>query len=71
MRILEEFKNDLRNSIGKIDQQLQNKVDHIILDDFGKKMDYRLQNEMSKKIDKMDLKKNNNLISKKVNLSLI
>jgi hypothetical protein len=56
----------LKNSIGKIDEQLQNKVDHILLDDFGKKLDYKLANEISKKIDKHDLKKNNTYISKKV-----
>ena len=65
-RILDEFRTDLRNSIGKIDEQLQNKVDHIILDEFGKKMDVRMNNEISKKIDKNDLKKNNTFISKKV-----
>jgi len=63
---LDEFRNDLRNSIGKIDIQLQSKVDHILLDDFGKKMDTRIQSEISKKIDKTDLKKNNNFITKKV-----
>jgi hypothetical protein len=63
---LDEVRNDLRNSIGKIDIQLQSKVDHILLDDFGKKMDTRIQSEISKKIDKTDLKKNNNFITKKV-----
>ena len=63
---MDEFRNDLRNSIGKIDIQLQSKVDHILLDDFGKKMDTRIQSEISKKIDKTDLKKNNNFITKKV-----
>lgn len=68
-RILEEFRSDLKTSIGKIDEQLQSKVDHILLDDFGKKIDNKLANEISKKIDKNDLKKNNTYLTKKVYLS--
>jgi hypothetical protein len=61
----------LKNSIGKIDEQLQNKVDHILLDDFGKRIDNKLSNEINKKIDKHDLKKNNTYISKKVYIQII
>ena len=56
----------MKNSIAKIDDQLQHKVDHILLDDFSKKIDYKLANEIGKKIDKSDLKKNNTYITKKV-----
>lgn len=37
------------------------------LDEFGRKFDHKLVNEISKKIDKTDLKKNNTYLNKKVN----
>ena len=66
--MLEEFRGDLKNSIGKIEDQLREKVDRMNLDEFGRRFDNKLSNEISKKIDKTDLKKNNNILSKKVKL---
>jgi FtsZ-binding cell division protein ZapB len=63
---LDEFRHDLKNSIGKIEDQLREKVDRMNLDEFGRKFDHKLVNEVSKKIDKNDLKRNNNALSKKV-----
>jgi hypothetical protein len=65
--MLEEFRGDLKNSISKIEDQLREKVDRMNLDEFGRKFDHKLVNEISKKIDKTDLKKNNTYFNKKVN----
>ena len=41
-------------------------MDRFNLDDFSKRMDNKFSNEISKKIDKHDLKKNNVQLNKKV-----
>ena len=65
-RILDEFRGDLKISIGSIEDQLREKVDRFNLDEFGKRMDSKFNSEISKKIDKHELKKNNLLLNKKV-----
>jgi len=65
-KILTEFKGDLKNSITKIEDQLREKVDKFSLDEFGKYVNEKLSHEMNKKLDRNDLKKNNNLINKKI-----
>jgi hypothetical protein len=66
-KVLEEFKVDLKIAILKLDDQLKSKVDKYNFEEFGKKIDFKIQNESSKKIDKNELKKNNNQLNKKVN----
>jgi len=68
---LNEFKVDLKGSIGKIEQQLKDKIDKVGLDDFVTKLDGKFAPELNKKIDKKDLKRNNNQMIKKVNFILI
>ena len=65
-KILEEFRCDLRMSVDRLEDMLRKKVDRINLDEFGRKIDNRLVSEVSKKLDKFDLKKNNNIMNKKV-----
>ena len=65
-RILEEFKQDLRVSIAKIEEQLRNKVDKFGLMEFGQKIDTRFSKEIKSKIDKSDLNKNNHAINRKI-----
>jgi len=65
-KILVEFKSDLKNSIMSIQEQLREKVDKFSLDEFGKYVNEKLSLEMNKKLDRTDLKKNNNLINKKI-----
>ena len=65
-KILDEFKVDLKLSITKIEDQLTEKVDRFSLDEFGKRVDNKLNNEINKKLDRNDLKKNNNIINKKI-----
>ena len=56
----------MKNSIGKVEDQLREKVDRMNLDEFGRRFDNKLVNEISKKMDKNDLKKNNTYLNKKV-----
>jgi hypothetical protein len=65
-RILDDFKISLKGSILRIQEQMREKVDKINMDDFSKKFEQKLINEVSKKLDRNDLKKNTNLINKKV-----
>ena len=65
-RILDEFKQDLRISIAKIEEQLRNKVDKFGLMEFGQKIDTRFSKEIKSKIDKSDLNKNNHAINRKI-----
>ena len=44
-------------------------MDKFNLDEFGKKVDNKINNEMGKKIDKQELNKNNSRINKKVTLN--
>jgi len=65
-KILDEFRGDLKFSINKIEDQLREKVDRFSLDEFGRRVDTKLNTEINKKIDRSDLKKNNNIINKKI-----
>jgi len=67
-RILDEFKQNLKISISKIELQLKEKIDKVTLDNLGKQMDGKYVPEIEKKIDKKDLKRNNSQINKKVNI---
>jgi len=63
---MEEFKEELKNTVLKIDKQLKAKVDTANFEIYGKQLDNKISNEFSKKIEKHDLKKNNVIITKKV-----
>ncbi len=65
-RILEDFKHDLKTSINKIEDQLREKVDRFNLDEFGRRIDNKFNFEINKKLDRNDLKKNNNFINRKI-----
>lgn len=65
-KILDDFKEDLQTSIGVINNKLSGKVDKLSLADFGKKVDHKISTEFQKKLDKNDLRKNNNIVNKKI-----
>lgn len=67
-KVLEDFRNDLKISIMKIEGKLGEKVDLLSLDEFGRRVDCKLNNEINKKLDRVDLKKNNNIINKKIDI---
>lgn len=64
--MLDEFKLDLKMALIRLDEQLRDKVDKVNFEEYGKKVENKITNEFSKKIDKTDLKKNTNVINKKV-----
>ena len=65
-KILSEFRENLGESISRIENKLKEKVDKLSLEELGKKVDNKMTNEMNKKIDKTELRKNNNIINKKI-----
>ena len=64
--ILEDFKVGLKDSIGRIERQLRDKVDKLGLDEFWNKVNDQLVTEMRDKIDKKELNKNNILLKRKI-----
>ena len=64
--ILEDFKVGLKDSIGRIERQLRDKVDKLGLDEFWNKINDQLVSEMRDKIDKKELNKNNILLKRKI-----
>ena len=64
--ILDDFKSGLKDSIGKIERQLKDKVDKLGLDEFWNKINEQLVSEMKEKIDKKELNKNNLLLKRKI-----
>ena len=64
--ILEDFKVGLKESIGRIERQLRDKVDRLGLDEFWNKINDQLVSEMRDKIDKKELNKNNILLKRKI-----
>jgi hypothetical protein len=64
--ILEDFKSGLKDSIGKIERQLKDKVDKLGLDEFWNKINDQLISGMKEKIDKKELNKNNLLLKRKI-----
>ena len=64
--ILEDFKSGLKDSIGKIERQLKDKVDKLGLDEFWNKINDQLVSEIKEKIDKKELNKNNMLLKRKI-----
>ena len=66
-RILLEFKTNLKNSMTQIQDQLHDKVDRLNLDEIARKIDIKITQEVSRKLDKNELKKNTSVLNKKVN----
>ena len=65
-KVFEEFKQDMKTMIYRIDEQLRDKVDFNNFDEYGRKLDQKLPNDLNRRIDKVELKKNNNIINKKI-----
>lgn len=64
--ILDNFKLDLRSNLHKIQDQMRDKVDKLNMDELVRKIDLKIINEVSRKLDRNDMKRNNNVINKKV-----
>lgn len=68
--IMDNFKLDLKSNLSKIEEKVRDKVDKFNIDEILRKFDQKILNEVSRKLELSDLKKNNNVINKKVNSPL-
>ena len=64
--VLEEFKNGLKTTLGKIKFELKEKVDKLGLDEFRNQMNNQFLSEIKGKIDKKEMDRNNIIINKKI-----
>jgi len=64
--ILDNFKQDLKANLSKIEDKVRDKVDKFNIDELLRKFDQKMVNEVSRKLELSDLKKNNTIINKKV-----
>lgn len=66
--ILKDFRSDLKSNLLKIEDQMRDKVDKLNMDELIRKFDQKIISEVSRKLDRNDLKKNNNVINRKVKI---
>ena len=66
IKIMQQFKTRLESFTTKFEHELKNKIDQINLSDFENKMNNKIHIDLKDKLDKNDLKKNNNVIKKKI-----
>ena len=69
--ILKDFRSDLKSNLLKIEDQMRDKVDKLNMDELIRKFDQKIISEVSRKLDRNDMKRNNNVINKKVLASII
>jgi len=65
-KIVDQFKNKLSIFTNKFEEELSNKIDQIGLYSFEKKINSKLYYELKDKLNKNELKKNNNLLNRKI-----
>ena len=65
-KIVDQFKNKLSIFTHKFEEELNNKIDQIGLYSFEKKINSKLYYELKDKLNKNELKKNNNLLNRKI-----
>ena len=65
-KIMQQFKLRLESFTSKFEYELKNKIDQIGLSNFEHKINNKLHYDLKEKLDKNELKKNNNIIKKKI-----
>ena len=65
-KIMQQFKNRLEGFTTRFEYELRNKIDQIGLTDFENKMNNKFYIDLREKLDKNDLKKNNNMLNRKI-----
>ena len=65
-KIMQQFKLRLESFTNKFEHELKNKIDQIGLSDFETKMNNKFHIDLKEKLDKNDMKKNNNIIKRKI-----
>ena len=65
-KIMQQFKVRLESFTTKFEHELKNKIDQIGLSDFETKINNKFHIDLKEKLDKNELKKNNNIIRRKI-----
>ncbi len=65
-KVVETFKNKLESFTNKFEHELKNKIDQMGLATFENKMNSKLSIDLKDKLNRNELKKNNNLINRKI-----
>ena len=65
-KIMQQFKVRLESFTNKFEHELKNKIDQIGLSDFETKINNKFHIDLNEKLDKNELKKNNNIIKRKI-----
>ena len=65
-KIMQQFKLRLESFTNKFEHELKNKIDQIGLSDFETKINNKFNIDLKEKLDKNDMKKNNNIIKRKI-----
>ena len=65
-KVIDQFKVKLESFTNRFEHELKNKIDLMGLSSFEHKINNKLYVEMRDKLDKTDLKKNNNIINRKI-----
>ena len=63
---MQQFKLRLESFTNRFEHELKNKIDQIGLTDFENKINNKFHIDLKEKLDKNELKKNNNLIKRKI-----
>ena len=66
LKVVEDFKQKLENFTAKFEIELRNKIDRGGLNIFEDKLNSKLKIDLKEKLDRIELKKNNNIIKRKI-----
>ena len=65
-KVVENFKLKLDSFSNKFEHELKNKIDHMGLSSFEHKINNKFYGDLREKLDKNELRKNNNVINRKI-----
>ena len=65
-KIMQQFKQRLESFTNKFEHELKNKIDQMGLSEFETKINNKFHIDLREKLDKNELKKNNNVIKRKI-----
>ena len=65
-KVIEDFKRKLDSFTSKFEHELKNKIDQMGLSSFEHKINHKFYGDLQGKLDKNELRKNNNVINRKI-----
>jgi ABC-type iron transport system FetAB ATPase subunit len=66
LRVVDDFKSKLETFTSKFETELKNKIDRGGLSIFEDKLNSKIKGDLKEKLDRIELKKNNNVIKRKI-----